>query len=103
AHQRSSEDRSLASKLLPRLVRCVYVCCRHYRHGVSRALVGITWLQDLTKRWSQPLADAMTKFEFMRPLSMFSALAPASGGSAPSRWASWSCCSRVKGLTVGSA
>jgi len=41
--------------------------------------------KHLTNRWSEPLAGAMTKFEFMRPLSMFAALAPASGGSAPSR------------------
>jgi len=39
----------------------------------------------LTNRWSQPLAAAMTRFNFMKQLSMFATLAAASGGSAPSR------------------
>jgi hypothetical protein len=39
----------------------------------------------LTNRWSQPLADAMTTFDFMKQFSMFVALAAASGGSARSR------------------
>jgi hypothetical protein len=39
----------------------------------------------LTNRWSQPLAGAMTSFDFLKPFSMFAALAAASGGSAPSR------------------
>jgi hypothetical protein len=40
---------------------------------------------DLTNRWSQPLAGAMTTFNFMKQFSMFATLAAASGGSAPSR------------------
>jgi hypothetical protein len=39
----------------------------------------------LTNRWSQPLAVAMTRFDFMKQLSVFATLAPASGGSALSR------------------
>jgi hypothetical protein len=34
----------------------------------------------LTKRWSQPLAVAMRPFDFMKQLSEFATLAPASGG-----------------------
>ena|SRR5882724_1857761 len=40
---------------------------------------------DLTNRSSQPLAVAMRKFDFMKQLLVFATLAPASGGSAPSR------------------
>jgi hypothetical protein len=39
----------------------------------------------LTNRWSQPLAAVLSTFDFMRLFSMFAVLAPASGGSAPSR------------------
>jgi len=39
----------------------------------------------LTNRWSQPLAVALRRFDFMKSFSMFATLAPASGGSAPSR------------------
>jgi hypothetical protein len=39
----------------------------------------------LTNRWSRPLAGVMTRFDFMKQFSMFATLAPASGGSAPSR------------------
>jgi len=39
----------------------------------------------LTNRWSQPLAGAVTQFDFMKQLSMFATLAAASRGSAPSR------------------
>ena len=39
----------------------------------------------LTNRWSQPLAVAMTGFNFMKQFSIFATLALASGGSAPSR------------------
>ena len=39
----------------------------------------------LTNRWSQPLAEAMTMFDFMKQFPMFATLAAASGGSAPSR------------------
>jgi hypothetical protein len=39
----------------------------------------------LTNRWSQPLAGVMTRFDFMKQLSMLRKLAAASGGSAPSR------------------
>jgi hypothetical protein len=41
--------------------------------------------KDLTNRWSQPLAVAKSTFNFMKQLSMFATLAPASGGSALSR------------------
>jgi hypothetical protein len=34
----------------------------------------------LTNRWSPPLAVAMRTFDFMKQLSVFAALAPASGG-----------------------
>jgi len=40
---------------------------------------------DLTNRWSQPLAVVMTTFDFMKQFQMFATLAAASGGSAPSR------------------
>jgi hypothetical protein len=40
---------------------------------------------DLTNRWSQPLAAVESTFDFMKQFSMFAALAAASGGSAPSR------------------
>jgi hypothetical protein len=36
--------------------------------------------EDLTNRCSQPLAGAMTRFDFMKQVSMFATLAPASGG-----------------------
>jgi len=36
----------------------------------------------LTNRWSQPLAGAMTRFDFMKQFSVFATLAVASGGSA---------------------
>jgi hypothetical protein len=39
----------------------------------------------LTNRWSQPLAVVMTRFNFMKQFPVFDMLAPASGGSAPSR------------------
>jgi hypothetical protein len=39
----------------------------------------------LTNRWSQPLAVAMRRFDFMKQFSMFATPAAASGGSAPSR------------------
>jgi len=39
----------------------------------------------LTNRWSQPLAAVLSRSAFMREFSMFATLAPASGGSAPSR------------------
>ena len=41
--------------------------------------------KDLTNRSSQPLAAEMTRFNFMKQVVMFAMLAPASGGSAPSR------------------
>jgi len=41
--------------------------------------------EHLTNRWSQPLAGAMRTPDFMKQFSMFATLAPASGGSAPSR------------------
>ena len=39
----------------------------------------------LTNRWSQPLAVVKSTFDFVKLFSMFATLAPASGGSAPSR------------------
>jgi hypothetical protein len=39
----------------------------------------------LIKSWSQPLADVMSTFDFMKQFSMFATLAAARGGSAPSR------------------
>ena len=42
-------------------------------------------MQGLTNRWSQPLAVAITRFNFMKQLSMFATLAAASGVSACSR------------------
>jgi hypothetical protein len=41
--------------------------------------------KHLTKRSSQPLAVPMRRFNFMKQMSMFATLAPASGGSAWSR------------------
>jgi hypothetical protein len=41
--------------------------------------------RGLTNRWSQPLAAVMTRFDFMKPFSMFATPAAASGGSARSR------------------
>jgi hypothetical protein len=40
---------------------------------------------DLTNRSSQPLAVAMSRFDFMKQFSEFATLAAASSGSAPSR------------------
>ena len=40
---------------------------------------------DLTNRWSQPLAVVKSTFNFMKQLSILATLAPASGGSALSR------------------
>jgi hypothetical protein len=42
-------------------------------------------MEHLTNRWSQPLSDVMSTFDFMKQFSMFAALAAASDGSAPSR------------------
>jgi hypothetical protein len=42
-------------------------------------------LESLTNRWSQSLAAVKPTFDFMEQLTMFAALAAASGGSAPSR------------------
>jgi hypothetical protein len=42
-------------------------------------------MNDLTIRWSQPVAAAMSIFDFMKQFSMLATLAAASGGSAPSR------------------
>jgi hypothetical protein len=39
----------------------------------------------LTNRWSQPLAAVKSTFDFMKQFFVFATLAPASGGSAPSR------------------
>src|SRR5438445_768334 len=41
--------------------------------------------KDLTKRWSQPLTVVKSTFNFMKQFQEFATLAPASGGSAPSR------------------
>jgi hypothetical protein len=41
--------------------------------------------RHLTNRWSQPLAAAMTSFNFMEQSFVFATFAPASGGSASSR------------------
>jgi hypothetical protein len=41
--------------------------------------------EDLTNRWSQPLAAVMRTFDFMKQFSMFAMLVAASGGSAWSR------------------
>jgi hypothetical protein len=40
---------------------------------------------DLTNRWSQPLAAVKSTFEFMKQFSMFATFSAASGGSALSR------------------
>jgi hypothetical protein len=40
---------------------------------------------DLTNRWSQPLADVKSTFNFMKQFCVFAALAGAGGGSALSR------------------
>jgi hypothetical protein len=42
-------------------------------------------INDLTNRWSQPLAVAMPTFDFIKQFLMFATLAAASGGSAWSR------------------
>jgi hypothetical protein len=47
--------------------------------------LGKTSLIHLTNRSSQPLAVAMSRFDFMKQFSMVATLALASGGSAPSR------------------
>ena len=54
------------------------ICCSHSAEGDCDA-------NHLTNRWSQPLAVPMTPFDFMKQFSMFTTLAAASGGSAPSR------------------
>ena len=59
---------------------------REINHGkvVSR-VAAAQRIKDLTNRWSQPLAAVKSTFDFMKPFSVFAALAPASGGSALSR------------------
>jgi hypothetical protein len=42
-------------------------------------------MNDLTNRWSQPLAVVKSTFNLMKELFMFATLAAASGGSAPPR------------------
>ncbi len=42
-------------------------------------------IEGLTNRWSQPLAVAVTRFDFTKQFRMFATLAAASGGSALSR------------------
>ena len=39
---------------------------------------------DLTNRWSQPLAAVMPTFDSMKQFFVFATLTAASGGSAPS-------------------
>jgi hypothetical protein len=41
--------------------------------------------EDLTNRWSQPLAVVMSTFDFMKQFPEFATLALARGGSAASR------------------
>jgi hypothetical protein len=41
--------------------------------------------EDLTNRWSQPLAAVKSTFDFMKQFPMFAALAAARDGSAPFR------------------
>jgi hypothetical protein len=48
----------------------------------------MSWCRNpkhLTNRWSQPLAAALSTFDFMKQFLMFATLAAASGGSALSR------------------
>jgi hypothetical protein len=52
---------------------------------ISRDIFSALDISHLTNRWSQPLAGLMTRFDFMKQLSMLRKLAIASGGSAPSR------------------
>jgi len=53
----------------------------HFWAAIARA-----WhINRLTNRWSQQLAAVKSTFDFMKQFPMFAALAPASGGSAPSR------------------
>jgi len=80
------------------LAHCRFRCVR--RRGsrsavLFRSVVPLFLLGDmrtltlspnhLTNRWSQPLAVAMSRSNFMKQLSMLRKLASASGGSAPSR------------------
>jgi hypothetical protein len=46
-------------------------------------LVPVILAEDLTNRWSQPLAVIVTRFNFMKQFSVFATLA-ASGGLSPS-------------------
>ncbi len=43
-------------------------------------------IEGLTNRWSQPLAAVKSTFNFMKQFPEFATLAPASGGSACSRY-----------------
>jgi hypothetical protein len=58
---------------------------------VHRAVVALVSYEEawhtrgLTNRSSQPLGVIMTRFDFMKQFREFATLAPASGGSAPSR------------------
>jgi len=55
------------------------------RRSIKHILIRSSIRNDLTNRWSQPLAAVKFTFDFMKQFSMFAALAAASGGSAPSR------------------
>jgi hypothetical protein len=50
---------------------------------IERSRINRRVIQGLTNRWSQPLADVKSTFDFMKAFSEFAALAPTSGGSAP--------------------
>ena len=52
-------------------------CAGSYSKLAATSFIAET---DLTNRWSQPLAAVKSKFDFMKQLSMFAALALASGG-----------------------
>jgi hypothetical protein len=61
-------------------------CALLYENGfVFVACINLFVKGDLTNRSSQPLAVVISTFDFMKQSPEFATLAPASGGSAPSR------------------
>jgi hypothetical protein len=78
--RRSHAPFAITASVCSRLELTVY-----YSGTLHCYLSVVVTLSHLTNRWSQPLAVVMSTFNSMKQFPMFAALAPASGGSAPSR------------------
>jgi hypothetical protein len=91
-HCRGSYYRLRAEVALARLAWCYVIhfaiddLLRDSRTLLLQSMVS-PHAKDLTNHSSQPLDVVKSRFNFMKQFSMFATLAPASGGSAPSRYA----------------